>query len=455
MIKSLKDFDNKYTFPCMYSGFVEVEKESNSNLFYWFFRHERMEDSAPLVFWINGGPGSSSMLGNFLENGPLKIVKDDKNNTKVHSINDQAWTAVANMVYVDQPIGVGYSYGHRKITEGKQIGEYIIKFFIGFYENYPDMKSKKLYISGESYAGKYLPQIASSIIDYNQEKADDDKIPLTGVLIGNGFVDPITQRMSMRQLSVGAGHLQFDSLPELDIVEKRCYDANANKDSDAPSICGYVATFLRTINGGMNSYDIRYPESNSTIPKGYMEEYLNQPEVVSQVHADSSDKTPKFISSNSTVHENFDGDGMIRYIDEHQKILDHGLTLLIFAGNFDNRDGPYGIQQWMKKLKWSEMTEFHSSPTKIYRYVSYDNKEIRLGGNFKQHKNLNFLVVYAAGHMVPATQLALSRNMLEDIITHGELQCRDELGSGDCIAGKFLPQLMDLCNNNGKIVKNK
>ena len=147
MVKSLKGFDYRYTYPWMYSGFVEVEHETDSNLFYWFFRNEDGNSKAPLVLWINGGPGSSSMLGNFLENGPLKLVKDDSTgDVSVHSLKGQAWSAVANVVYVDQPIGVGYSYGHRNITDGKQIGEYMIKFIQGFYAKYPEVKSNSFYI---------------------------------------------------------------------------------------------------------------------------------------------------------------------------------------------------------------------------------------------------------------------------------------------------------------------
>ena len=422
MIKELKGFDLNYTYPCMYSGFVEVEHETDSNLFYWFFRHENGDRKAPLVLWINGGPGSSSMLGNLLENGPLKLVKNDETgDIAVHSLKGQAWSAVSNIVFVDQPIGVGYSYGQRNITEGKQIGEYIIKFIKGFYAKYPDLKENSFYISGESYGGKYLPGMASSIIDYNKNATDVDKIPLKGVLIGNGFTDPITQRLSARQIALGIGQVQFDSLPEIDTVEKRCHLSNSRKDKDAAETWGKVLDFLTEMAGGMNTYDARYPKSNSTIGKDILVNYLNDPEVVSQLHWIKSTKETKFAASNETVYNNFVNDGMVRYIDEHQKILDNNLTLSIFIGQFDMRDGPYGIQEWMKSLKWSEIDKFHESSRNLYYYVSDDKGEIKLGGNFKQHKNLSLLVIYAAGHLVPSTQLALSRNMLADIIYNNTL----------------------------------
>jgi hypothetical protein len=70
----------------MYSGFVEVDKPTDSNLFYWFYRSERLDDDDPLVIWLNGGPGASSQIGNFIENGRLRFVKNQRNETEVHSL---------------------------------------------------------------------------------------------------------------------------------------------------------------------------------------------------------------------------------------------------------------------------------------------------------------------------------------------------------------------------------
>lgn len=437
----------------MYSGFVEVEKETDSNLFYWFFRDEQQAENAPLVFWINGGPGSSSMLGNLHENGPLRLIRDASNKIVVHSLNNQAWTAVANMVYVDQPIGVGYSYGHRKVTEGKQIGEYIIKFFKGFYEKHPEMKNRKLYISGESYGGKYLPGIAVSIIDYNANVGENERIPLKGVMIGNGFTDPLSHRLTIRQLALTIGHIQFDSIPELDMVEKRCLDANGLKEENTYHNCSAVASFISHMNGGMNSYDSRWPDTNSTQDKANLNEYLNDPEVLTQLHCESSHKKQIYNSNNSTVFDNFMSDGMVSYIDEHEKILDHNLTLLLFSGQFDSRDGPYGTQEWLKQLKWKGMKQFNASSRNLYFYISDDNKEIRIGGNFKKYKNLSLLVVYAAGHMVPSTQLALSRNMLSDIIYQDELQCHH--AEGKCSLNVKTCNLMNNCTEHGSCLNGK
>jgi hypothetical protein len=159
------------------------------------------------------------------------------------------------------------------------------------------------------------------------------------------------------------------------------------------------------------------------------------------------------VLSNHTIAENYVRDDMIRYINEHQKILDNNITLLIFVGQFDGLDGAYGVQEWMKKLKWDGMKDFYDGSRNLYYYQSDDNKEIRLGGNFKKHENLNVLMVYAAGHMVPATQLAMSRSMLSDIIYEGGLQCHSE--SGDCNLDTKSCSFMNNCTNNGECVTGK
>jgi len=453
LVSDLKNFDWKYKFPCMYSGFVTVDQPTNSNLFYWFFRSEGLESKAPLVLWLNGGPGSSSQIGNLIENGPLKLVKDRDGITRVHSLTGQAWNAVANVVFVDQPVGVGYSYGAMNITESKQLEAHAIKFLLGFYRVHPEMKGRDFFITGESYGGKYEPGIASAIIDHNKNASDDEKIPLKGVLIGNGFTDPIVQRLSIRHLSLALGSIQFDSIPELDIIEKRCQEANGRKDIQAPNICGNVSGFISKMDGGMDMYDSRWPASNDTVSDILTYDYLNDAEVVTQLHCEKSDKVIKYSLSNETVGDNYIGDGMLRYIDQHQKILDNNITLVIFVGQFDRKDGPYGVQEWMKKLKWDGMKDFYASSRNLYYYVSDDNNEVRLGGNFKSYKNLNVLMIYAAGHMVPSTQLATSRSMLSDIITNGTLLCHER--DGKCSLDETTCNLMNNCTGHGQCITGK
>jgi len=86
----------------MYAGSVDVslKKEDQHNLFYWLFKNTALTN-APLVIWINGGPGSSSMFGLFLENGPLRVTKGTGDDNYVLGNAARSWLEVADLLYID------------------------------------------------------------------------------------------------------------------------------------------------------------------------------------------------------------------------------------------------------------------------------------------------------------------------------------------------------------------
>lgn len=87
-----------------YSGYADVSEDQH--IFFWFFEARNVNPSeAPLTVWINGGPGSSSMIGLFQENGPCGIDSDGNPYN-----NPYSWSEASNMLYIDQPTQVGFSY---------------------------------------------------------------------------------------------------------------------------------------------------------------------------------------------------------------------------------------------------------------------------------------------------------------------------------------------------------
>lgn len=198
IVTELEGFNPAYQFPCMYSGFVKVDEATDSHLYYWLFRDEELDDNAPLILWLNGGPGASSQIGNLMENGPLRLVKNEAGATEVHSLTGISWTAVGNMLFLDQPVGVGYSYGNLNYTSEEQVRKYTLKFLQGFYIKHPEMVGRDFHITGESYGGKYQPNIADAILEHNKNATnDDEKIPLKTLIVGNGFVDPLVSFLSI------------------------------------------------------------------------------------------------------------------------------------------------------------------------------------------------------------------------------------------------------------------
>jgi len=138
----------------------------------------------------------------FEENGPLRLVTVD-GKTQVHSL-DNAWTAVANVIYIDNPLGVGFSNGFSGHTE-EEIAQTFYDFMKKFYLEFPEYKDNPFYITGESYGGHYIPNMALHIL--NQEES---VVPLKGIMIGNPYVDAVLQRLYVRHLAFAVGMIHLD-----------------------------------------------------------------------------------------------------------------------------------------------------------------------------------------------------------------------------------------------------
>ncbi|KAK3359146.1 Alpha/Beta hydrolase protein [Lasiosphaeria hispida] len=145
-----------------YAGSLPISSSPSeeSNLFFWFFPSTNPAAKKEIIIWLNGGPGCSSLEGFIQENGPILW----QYGTYKPVANPWSWHTLTNMVWVDQPIGTGFSTG--KVTATSE--EDVAKQFLGFWKNFIDtfsMQGYKVYIAGESYAGRYCPYIANAMLD--------------------------------------------------------------------------------------------------------------------------------------------------------------------------------------------------------------------------------------------------------------------------------------------------
>lgn len=132
-----------------YSGYLSVGQ--NMNMFFWFFEARNNPSTAPLVTWFNGGPGCSSMIGLFQENGPCHF----ENGASEPSLNPNSWNNYANMLYIDQPIGVGFSYGTDDVTSTETAAPYVWTLLQAFFAQFPRYENRDFGIFTESYGGHY------------------------------------------------------------------------------------------------------------------------------------------------------------------------------------------------------------------------------------------------------------------------------------------------------------
>jgi cathepsin A (carboxypeptidase C) len=141
----------------LYSGYISLEKERQ--IHYVFVEAQEDHLNAPVLVWTNGGPGCSSMLGFTQENGPFSIASG----TTEFEANPYSWNRETNVLYIEQPAGVGFSYctdTESCTFDDHSAGKDNLDTILAWYEKYPEYKENELYLSGESYGGIYVPYMA-------------------------------------------------------------------------------------------------------------------------------------------------------------------------------------------------------------------------------------------------------------------------------------------------------
>lgn len=386
-----------------YSGYLD-DDENDKHLFYWFFESRNDPKNDPVVLWLNGGPGCSSLTGLFLELGPSRI------NEKLELVyNPYSWNANASVIFLDQPVNVGYSYSSSGVSNTVAAGKDVYALLTLFFEQFPEYASQDFHIAGESYAGHYIPVFASEISSHKKTN-----INLKSVLIGNGLTDGLTQYEYYRPMACGDGgwpavldsqscEAMDNALPRCQSLIQNCYDSESVWSCVPASIyCNnaLLAPYQRT---GQNVYDVRgkcKDSSNLCYPElGWISKWLNEKSVMKAlgVEVDSYD------SCNFDINRNFlfQGDWMQPF---HRLVpgLIEKFPVLIYAGDADFICNWLGNRAWADALEYPGHKEFKAASTKDLRID--DSKKGRKIGDVKSHGNFTFMRIHAAGHMVPLDQ---------------------------------------------------
>ena len=385
-----------------YSGYLDIEDETK-HLFFWFFESRNDPANDPVVLWLNGGPGCSSMTGLLFELGPASIGPDIK---PVH--NPYSWNNNASVIFLDQPVNVGFSYSEKRVSNTRAVGKDVYALLNLFFETFPEYNGNGFHISGESYAGHYIPGIATEILAHD---APERVFNLTSLLIGNGITDPLRQDPSYQKMACGeGGHPPIVSeeecanwnkdLPWIQQLTKACYKFDNALTCVPASIAAgrLLEPFEKT---GLNIYDIRSPceDSDSGLCyKGldYIDQYLNLPEVQEALGVE----TKQFEGCSNSVGYNFalTGDGAKPFQQDVAAVLEKEIPVLIYAGDKDFICNWVGQELWLKKLEWSGLYLYNSKNKTVWE------TELGPAGETKSALGLTFLRVYEAGHMVPHDQ---------------------------------------------------
>lgn len=226
----------------LFSGFFTIDAATDSNTYFIYTTPISGRKDAPVLLWLNGGPGASSLLGFFDELGPFGI------DTKMDIVERKvSWARDAHLIAMDNPLGVGYSYtgsSARMATNQSTVGADLYEAIRQFMELFPHLRGNDFFVTGESYAGKYVPAAAYTIHERNAHAPPSQHINLKGIAIGDGAFDPPTQ-------FTGFGPLLFN-IGLADLAAKRvyeAYDANFTALLDAGDKIAAFRSFDEMLNG--------------------------------------------------------------------------------------------------------------------------------------------------------------------------------------------------------------
>jgi len=384
-----------------YAGYLPIRPDGSETnaLFYWLFESRSNPRTDPLILFLNGGPGCSSLLGALAENGPYRLQTDGKT-LKENDIG--TWNLDANLIFIDQPLGTGFSYGNVRRGTEEELAEDAYWALQNFLKYYPQYANLPLYITGESYAGKYLPSLGDYIRRMNlRVPSGAIRMNLKGIAIGDGWVHPIIQNKAYVTYPYSVGLIDMATRDKAQEKYNALERAIQNQLWDHANDLSNDLEALVVNAANIDQDNFFYSSDPMDDIISAMPNYLNQPQM-KQLLGVSRDWA--FIS---------DSAGNALNADEQQSVLHlfpdliKNYRLMLYVGNLDLNCNVEGIQNYLPHMGWSGYPEFYKQTNQKW----WMDKQT-LAGYVKGFQNFTFTVVRNSGHEVPFFQPASAQDMI-------------------------------------------
>ncbi|KAH7144240.1 Alpha/Beta hydrolase protein [Dactylonectria estremocensis] len=441
------------------SSVISFLSADDNHLYFWAFESRNDVARDPVILWLQGGPGGSSVfggglmeLGACLFDRTVPISHIDTFNSTTY--NPYAWNSNATVIFVDQPLDVGYSYGKRKVSHLADAMDDLYAFLVRLFAARPDWGAQDFYIAGESYGGSWVPALGATIHRMQSSRVAKlaaatssrqlSAINLKGIMVGNGLMDQKTQRRGNWETgctSSGSGRRQpifnasqctriAETTPRCEELTQACEGSDYDMD-----ICNVVEAYCMK-NGfdllndtPWNGYDLSINCTATPqlceLPLLSMMAWVNSEEVRDHLGVSPEKGTALMVSPQ--VSQDFYRNAEVGYPSYQwvTELLDNGIRVLIYAGNRDWMCTAPGMKLFVDNLVWRGSGPFRSQPNLPLSHevlgLPLDESENRSAlGYYKSYSLLSFVEVEAAGHMVPMDKPQVAHAMMKKWL-QGEL----------------------------------
>ncbi|KAF7077559.1 hypothetical protein CFC21_082095 [Triticum aestivum] len=416
-------------------GYVEVRPKAH--LFWWYYKSPQRVSTPskpwPTVLWLQGGPGASGVgIGNFLEVGPLDVDLNPRNST---------WLQKADLIFVDNPVGVGYSYvenASELVTSDWQAAADATALLRALATEVPALREgSPLFLVAESYGGKYAVTLGVSAV--RAIRAGELNLTLAGVALGDSFISPEDFALSYAPLLLDVSRLDDnagDAAKGMAATVKE--QIAAGQFAAAWKSWTDLLLFIESKSASVDTYNFLLEAgmdpvsaaSSSSVAAASNAQTMKYSTYLSRKEATSSPNTLsgimngvikeklKIIPSNLTwqgiselVYNALVNDFMKPRIDEVDELLSYGVNVTVYNGQLDVICSTIGAEAWVQKLKWEGLKNL----TRLPRQPLYCGSSKVTQAFVRSYKNLHFYWILRAGHFVPADQPCIALSMIGSI----------------------------------------
>ncbi|KAF8047622.1 hypothetical protein N665_2916s0003 [Sinapis alba] len=394
-VRYLPGFQDPLPFE-LETGYIGVGEAEEEQLFYYFIKSERTPEEDPLLIWLTGGPGCSSLSGLLIENGPLTFkIEFDSGDIPSLVTTTYSWTKVANIIYLDQPVGTGFSYSRNlfpDILSDTGSAKRVHEFVGNWLAKHPDYFSNPFYVAGNSYSGRVVPVIVQEISNGNG-LCCKPQINLQGYLLGN----PVTELDNNPNWRIPFAHGMALISDELYESLRRSCRGNYTKVDPLNTKCmNLVEEYKKCVNGldityilgpkcqdPSDPYESNPPEHRMTV---HSTRWANEESVRRALHVEKG-SIGKWSTCYRKIHYTYDIESSVPY---HKNNSIQGYRSLIFSGDHDMLVPFLATQDWIRSLNYSIVEDWR--PWMVHNQVA---------GYTRTYANkMTFATVKGGGHTI-------------------------------------------------------
>ena len=421
-------------------GSSDSTPADDANLYFLLLRARHTPPKRKLIIWFNGGPGCSSFDGAMMEIGAWRM---DGNGGLVWAQDGGSWNEYADVLFLDQPVGTGFSYVNTNayatsLPQAALEVVYFLKQFVQVFPEYArDIEQKygksgsgvDVYLAGESFAGQYIPYTADALI----KAGINSPVSLKGIAIGNGFIDPDSQYGTELETMV-AKKLWSPSSSQYQAVHKivracrkeldKSKGRGGVRDNDTcdqilrtiiDETTKILSTNVHSVDDRkcINIYDVRLIDSApacgmnwpTTLAATYT--YLARGDVRKALHVDDRHKPEAWVECNNNVGSAMRTDTVSSpSVTLLPAILESGVKVMLFAGEEDLICNAIGVKRTADNLIWGGKKGFGNAPIMDWTVNG------KLAGSWQTSRNLTYVGIRGASHMVGVDMPVESNDMI-------------------------------------------